>query len=132
MKHWKIVLVLLAIVLLSGYGGGIVGYRLAKERARRRSNPEAWNVIAMRVLESRLKLTPPQIEKVHAVMDANVVDLTAVREETIGKTNVILDRMIAQIDQELTPEQAVELLKLRAERKPVPLEMLNVEPRKKP
>ena len=132
MKHWKIVLLLLAIVLLSGYGGGIVGYRLAKERARRRSNPEAWNVIAMRVLESRLKLTPPQIEKVHAVMDANVVDLTAVREETIGKTNVILDRMIAQIDQELTPEQAVELLKLRAERKPVPLEMLNVEPRKKP
>ena len=132
MKHWKIVLVLLAIVLLSGYGGGIVGYRLAKERARRRSNPEAWNVIAMRVLESRLKLTPPQIEKVHAVMDANVVDLTAVREETIGKTNVILDRMIAQIDQELTPEQAVELLKLRAERKPVPLEMLNVEPRKMP
>ena len=132
MKHWKIVLLLLAIVLLSGYGGGIVGYRLAKERARRRSNPEAWNVIAMRVLESRLKLTPPQIEKVHAVMDANVVDLTAVREETIGKTNVILDRMIAQIDQELTPEQAVELLKLRAERKPVPLEMLNVEPRKMP
>ena len=132
MKHWKIVIALLAIVLLSGYGGGIVGYRFAKEQARRRSNPEAWNVIAMRLLESRLKLTPPQVEKVHAVMDANVVDLTAVREETIGKTNVILNRMIAQIDQELTPEQAAELLKLRTERKPVPLEMLNVESRKKP
>ena len=132
MKHWKIVIALLAIVLLSGYGGGIVGYRFAKEQARRRSNPEAWNVIAMRLLESRLKLTPSQVEKVHAVMDANVVDLTAVREETIGKTNVILNRMIAQIDQELTPEQAAELLKLRTERKPVPLEMLNVESRKKP
>ena len=132
MKHWKIVLALLAIVLLSGYGGGIVGYRIAREQARRRSNPEAWNVIAMRLLESRLKLTPSQVEKVHAVMDANVVDLTAVREETIGKTNVILNRMIAQIDQELTPAQAAELLKLRSERKPVPLEMLNVEPRKNP
>ena len=132
MKHWKIISALLAIVLLSGYGGGIVGFRLAKEQARRRSNPEAWNVIAMRVLESRLKLTPAQMEKVHAVMDANVVDLTAVREETVGKTNVILDRMIAQIEKELTPEQAVELLKLRNERKPVPLEMLYVEPRKHP
>ena len=132
MKHWKIVIALLAIVLLSGYGGGIVGYRFAKEQARRRSNPGAWNVIAMRLLESRLKLTPPQVEKVHAVMDANVVDLTAVREETIGKTNVILNRMIAQIEQELTPEQVAELLKLRTERKPVPLEMLNVESRKKP
>ena len=132
MKHWKIIAALLAIALFSAYGGGIVGYRVAKEQARRRSNPEAWNVIAMRLLESRLKLTPPQIEKVQAVMDAGVVDLTAVREETIAKTNPILDRMIAQIDNELTPAQAAELLKLRAEKKPVPLEMLNVEPRKKP
>ena len=132
MKYWKIILVLVVIALLSAYGGGIVGYRIAKEKARRRSNPEAWNVTAMRVLEDRLKLTPPQIEKVQAVMDANVVDLVAVRDETMVKTNAILDRMIAQIDAELTPQQAVELLKLRAEKKPAPLEMLYVEPRKQP
>ena len=132
MKHWKIILALLAIALLSAYGGGIVGYRVAKEEARRRSNPEAWNVTAMRVLERRLKLTPAQIEKVQAAVDAGVVDLTAVREGTIAKTNVILDRLIEQIDNELTPEQAVEMLKLRAERKPASLEMLNVEPRKHP
>ena len=132
MKHWKIILALLAIALLSAYGGGIVGYRVAKDQARRRSNPEAWNVTAMRVLESRLKLTPAQIGKVQAVVDAGVVDLIAVREETIAKTNPILDRMIAQIDGELTPAQAAELLKLRAERKPVSLDLLNVEPRKHP
>ena len=132
MKSWKIILVLVVIALLSGYGGGIVGYRIAKEKARRRSNPEAWNVTAMRVLEDRLKLAPAQIEKVQAVMDANVVDLVATREETMVKTNVILEKMVAQIEKELTPEQAVELLKLRTERKPVPLEMLNVEPRKQP
>ena len=132
MKYWKIILVLLAIALLSGYGGGIVGYRIAKEKARRRSNPEAWNVTAMRVLEDRLKLAPAQIEKVQAVMDANVVDLVATREETMVKTNAILEKMVAQIERELTPEQAVELLKLRTERKPVPLEMLYVEPRKQP
>jgi hypothetical protein len=86
----------------------------------------------MRVLESRLQLTPPQITKVQAVVDASVIDLTAVREETVEKATKILDRMIAQIDTELTPEQAVKLLKLRAEHKPVPLEMLNVEPRKQP
>ena len=132
MKHWKIILALLAIALLSAYGGGIVGYRVAKDQARRRSNPEAWNVTAMRVLESRLKLTPAQIGKVQAAVDAGVVDLIAVREETIAKTNPILDRMIAQIDGELTPAQAAELLKLRAERKPVSLDLLNVEPRKHP
>ena len=130
MKYWKIILALIAIAVLSGYGGGIVGYRIAKEKARRRSNPEAWNVTAMRVLEERLKLSLPQIEKVQGVMDANVVDLIATREETMAKTNVILERMVAQIEKELTPEQAAELLKLRSERKPVPLEMLYVEPRK--
>ena len=132
MRHWKIILALLAIGLLRGYGGGIVGYRIAKEKARRRSNPEAWNVTAMRVLEDRLKLTPPQIGKVQAVMDANVVDLVATREETIVKTNAILERMVAQVEKELTPVQAAELLKLRSERKAVPLEMLYVEPRKQP
>lgn len=132
MRHWKIILALLTIALLSGYGGGIVGYRIAKEKARRRSNPEAWNVSAMRVLEDRLKLTPPQIGKVQAVMDANVVDLVTTREETIVKTNAILERMVAQVEKELTPEQAAELLKLRSERKAVPLEMLYVEPRKQP
>lgn len=130
MKYWKIILALIAIAVLSGYGGGIVGYRIAKEKARRRSNPEAWNVTAMRALEERLKLSPPQIEKVQGVMDANVVDLIATREETMVKTNVILERMVAQIEKELTPEQAAELLKLRSERRPVPLEMLYVEPRK--
>lgn len=130
MKYWKIILALIAIAVLSGYGGGIVGYRIAKEKARRRSNPEAWNVTAMRVLEERLKLSPEQVGKVQGVMDANVVDLIATREETMAKTNVILERMVAQIEKELTPEQAAELLKLRSERKPVPLEMLYVEPRK--
>lgn len=130
MKYWKIILALIAIAVLSGYGGGIVGYRIAKEKVRRRSNPEAWNVTAMRVLEERLKLSPEQVGKVQGVMDANVVDLIATREETMAKTNVILERMVAQIEKELTPEQAAELLKLRSERKPVPLEMLYVEPRK--
>ena len=130
MKYWKIILALIAIAVLSGYGGGIVGYRIAKEKARRRSNPEAGNVTAMRVLEERLKLSPEQVGKVQGVMDANVVDLIATREETMAKTNVILERMVAQIEKELTPEQAAELLKLRSERKPVPLEMLYVEPRK--
>ena len=132
MRYWKIIVALVMIALLSGYGGGIVGYRVAKEKARRRSNPEAWNVTAMRVLEDRLKLTPAQVGKVQAVMDANVVDLVATREETMVKTNVILERMVAQIEKELTPEQAAELLKLRSERKAAPLEMLYVEPRKQP
>ncbi len=132
MKYWKIIMALVMIALLSGYGGGIVGYRIAKEKARRRSNPEAWNVTAMRVLEGRLKLTPAQLGKVQAVMDANVVDLVATRDETMVKTNAILERMVAQIEKELTPEQAAELLKLRSERKAAPLEMLYVEPRKKP
>ncbi len=128
MRHWKIILVLFAIVLLSGVGGGFVGYRVAKEEARRRSNPEAWNITAMRVLERRLKLTSPQLEKVQAIIDAGVVHFKGTRDDTVAKTNRVLDRMIADIEKELTPEQSAEFTKLVAERKPSTLEVLNVEP----
>jgi Spy/CpxP family protein refolding chaperone len=129
MKPWKITLILLAIVLLSGLGGGLVGNRLAREQARRRSNPEAWNVSAMRTLEKRLRLTPEQVEKVQALLDARVVELRATREETMTKTNRILDQLIAEIDKVLTPEQVAEFTKLHTQRKRG-LEVLNVEPRK--
>ena len=131
-RHWRIILVLLVLVLLSGVGGGFVGFRLARDQARRRSNPEMWNVAAMRTLERRLNLTPPQKERIQAVMDSHMDELREIRRETVAKTDATLDVMVAEIKREITPEQDAELQKLLAERKPASIEMLYIEPRKKP
>ena len=126
--RWKIVLVLLALVLVSGFAGALVGARIARQKAWRRSHPEAWNVSAMHTLEHRLKLTPPQKEKVQAILDGGVVELKTVRVETIAKANVVIERMIAEVDRELTPEQRTEFEKIKSERDEVDLDVLKAEP----
>ena len=131
-SRWKIVLVLLALVLVSGVVGALIGARIARDKARRRSHPEAWNVSAMRSLELRLHLTPAQKEKAQAILDSGVVELKSVRIETIAKADVVVARMIAELDRELTPEQRVEFAKLKDERDETDLDMLKVEPRATP
>lgn len=125
--RWKIIVVLVVLVLVSGYTGGLIGARIQRQKAWRRSHPEAWNVSAMKTLERRLKLTPEQKEKVQAILDGGVVELKAVRVETIAKADAVIDRMIVEADRELTPEQRIEFAKIKREE--TNLDVLKVEPR---
>ena len=127
----KIAALLLAIVLVSGFVGYYCGYHVARARARARSNPDAWNESAMRGIERHLKLAPPQRQKIQAIIDGGVVELKSIRLETVEKTDSILDRLIGEIDRELTPDQQAEFAKLKKNRSPATLEMLKVEPRKR-
>ncbi len=128
---WKIAALLTAIIAISGFAGFYGGYQIAKSKARARSNPDAWNESAMRSLERHLKPTNPQRQKIQALIDGGVVELKSVRLETMEKTNAVLDRVIAEIDHELTPAQQAEFAKLKKNRSPATLEMLKVEPRKR-
>lgn len=128
---WKIAALLAAIVLLSGFTGYYFGFQVAKAKARARSNPDTWNVSAMKTLERKLKLTPAQHEKVQAILDGGVDELRGIRIDTIAKSNRVLERLIAEVSQELTPEQRVEFAKLKAERIQTNLDMLKVEPRQR-
>ena len=128
---WKIAALLAAIVLVSGFTGYYFGFHVAKARARARSNPETWNVSAMKTLERKLKLTPAQHDKVQAILDGGVDELRGIRIDTIAKSNRVLERLIAAVGAELTAEQREEFAKLKAERMQANLDMLKVEPRKR-
>jgi hypothetical protein len=129
--RWKITAILIAIVFASGLAGGFGGFQLAKAKYRKRSNPEDWNVAAMRSLENGLHLTPEQRVKMQAILDGGVEEFKTIRIDTIAKSNEVLERMILAVDKELTPEQRVEFDKFRAKRVQANLDMLKVEPRKK-
>ncbi len=129
--RWKITLILVALVLVSGAAGGFVGYHYARAIFRKRSNPEDWNVRAMRALDSGLHLTPEQHGRIQTIIDGGVEEFKGIRVETIDKSNRILERMIAEVDRELTPEQRVEFDKFKERRVQANLDMLKVEPRKK-
>ncbi len=128
---WKIVLVLLGIILVSAVAGGIIGAKLAEHALKKRHAPEMWNQSVMRTLQHRLKLTPPQAQKVQAIIDGGVEEMKVIRQDTIQRTDVVIERMISDIDRELTPEQSAELKKLKAQRAATTIDLLNVEPRKK-
>lgn len=128
---WKITVLLAAIVFVSGFVGYYFGFQVARARYRARSNPDTWNVSAMNTLDRKLKLTPAQHERAQAILDGGVEDLRRIRIDTIEKSNRVLERLIADVGKELTPEQSEEFAKLKADRIHASLDMLKVEPRKK-
>ena len=56
-------------------------------------------------LESRLKLTPAQVQKIGPIIDKLGEDMKSVQVETIQRLGKLLDTANAQIATELTPEQ---------------------------
>jgi Spy/CpxP family protein refolding chaperone len=127
--RWKITALLLIVVLLSTAGGVALGRCWMKAEYHRRAKPQAWNIEAMRTMERKLDLTPEQREHVQQILDAGVLELIDVRTETLAKTDVVIDRMVVQIEPLLTSEQRAAFLKLREERAKPSLEMLFVKPR---
>jgi hypothetical protein len=110
---WKIVLMLLGIVLVSAGAGGIVGAKLMQHALKRKHTPETWNQSVMHVLQRNLKLTPEQAPKVQRIIDGGVEEMKRIRLETISKTDSVIDRLVSEVDRELTPEQQEELQKLK-------------------
>lgn len=128
---WAISLSLVGIVLVSMLAGGVLGAKIAECVIKQRYTPEAWNQKAMRTLKQRLKLTPEQDLKMQRIMDDGIEEMKGIRRETIAKTDAVVERMVAELEQEIAPEQRVEFQKLRKQRGATTLDMLKVEPRKK-
>ena len=126
---WKITLVLLGIVLVSFAAGGFLGAKLTERALKRRHAPEMWNQTVMRALQQHLKLTPEQAQKVQAIIDNGVDEMKGIRLDTIARTDAVFEKMIVQIEKELTPEQDAELQKLKQARMATTIDMLKVEPR---
>jgi uncharacterized membrane protein len=125
----KIILLLIALMIISGLAGTCIGIRLGKAQARKRSVPAVWNVEAMKTLQRKLDLTPEQASKVQAVLDSGVEELRTVRADTLSRTDKIIERLAGEIEPVLTDEQRPVFRKLVEERVQASLEMLNVVPR---
>jgi hypothetical protein len=124
-----IILLLIALMIISGLAGTCIGIRIGKDRVRKRSVPEAWNVEAMKSLQRKLDLTPEQAAKVQAVLDSGVDELRGVRTDTLARTDKIINRLVGEIEPLITEEQRPLFHKLVEERAQASLEMLNIVPR---
>jgi hypothetical protein len=121
---------LLAIIVLSGFAGGLIGHRAARRQIEKRNDPESWNEHVARVFERTVKPTPEQGVKIQVHLDQAVRALQAIRLETIERSTNVIGRLVAEVDRELTPDQrrAFETMKPRPGE--LTLDVLKVNPPK--
>lgn len=131
LRHWKIILVMVSIVLVSAIAGAKFGYEKGKRYMRNRNKPDNWNERVMRGLESDLKLNAEQKQKVQVLLDNAVEELNGVRVQTIAKTTDVVRKLVDDVDNELTPEQKAKFSKMKPKDSDMSLDILKVEPRKK-
>lgn len=131
LRHWKIIVCLLAIVAVSGLAGAKFGYQKAKRDMRAKHNPEQWNERAMQAIDAKLQLAPKQRQKIQTLIDEAVDEMKVVQGETVGRTTEIINKLVADLDEELTTEQKEEFAKMKPKESDVTIDLLKVQPRKK-
>lgn len=132
-RRYLVVFVCLAgLVLGSLYVGARLGYETARKRYRQNSNPEAWNVQAMRALERELELSEEQRGRVQAHLDTTVTRLQAIREQTVEQSDRIVGDLFAAVDEELDPRQQVRFRELVKDRVRIANQIRRLEQIEKP
>jgi hypothetical protein len=113
----------LAVVFLSGLIVGAYGYRFITNnpvtaRANRTGRPseEEFRKQYLQEMETRLKLTPDQIQKLNVLMDQTRARFHESRQKHNDEMKVIRDEQTNKVRAMLTSEQLPEYEKLRAER----------------
>lgn len=104
-NSWKIIVCLLALILVSGAAGTLVGRRWARADMARRDNPETWNEAALRTFERTVKPTAEQRPQIEASLAAAIEELKAIRADTILRSSNVIWRLVAEVERRLTPEQ---------------------------
>ncbi len=129
LRSWKTGLCLLGIILATALSGGLIGHRLARRQFDARNNPDNWNEHVSREFDRRVKPSPDQSVLIQAHLDRAVRELQDIRRETISRSASVIDRLIADVDQELTPEQRVAFEAMKPGPSDMTLDLLNVKPK---
>jgi hypothetical protein len=129
LRHWKILLGLLGLVLVSGLTGGLIGRRAARQQLEARNDPATWNEHVSREFDRLVKPTPEQEPRLQAHLDQAVRELQTIRGETIARSTNVIWHLVAEIEQELTPEQRRAFEAMKPTASDLSLDVLNVKPR---
>jgi hypothetical protein len=129
LRRYSLIIVSLAgLVLVSGLAGGLLGHRVARCRFEARNNLENWNEHVAQEFERVVKPTPEQATKIQAHLDRAIHDLTIIRSQTIVLTTNVIWRLVADVDQELTPDQRKAFEVMKPKPADVSIDMLKVGP----
>ncbi|MEW6304913.1 MAG: hypothetical protein AB1705_15675 [Verrucomicrobiota bacterium] len=115
LRHWKIVLILVAIFAAGGVTGSVLTLRGVKSAVNKGALTDAWARGALKVYTTRLQLTPEQAHKLQPVFDQAGKDLKGVRQRAMMDALSVLRVMNEQVEPELQPEQKERLQQMKEE-----------------
>lgn len=115
--RFKILFLLSLLVLISAGAGFFFGFAVSSSINRKKENPVFWKQAAMKHLQ-KLKPTDEQRKKFEARTNSAVDELTHLRKEAIKDVWEIVERAVADLDKELTPEQRETFIKIKPKAPP--------------
>ena len=120
MKRWNPpIAVYLFLVFVSGGVVGALAYRMyspPSARSAQRPNPDAWRRQYLQEMQTRVNLTPDQLQKMNVIMDATDANFTQIHEKHHQEIETIKEEHRAKVRAILTPEQLPKYEQLRVER----------------
>ncbi len=111
-----------AYLLLVFAGGGVVGvfadrlYTVKSVRADVRPTPDEYRKRYVAELKSRLKLDPPQVDKLNAILESTQQSMHALHEREKPEMTAIHQEQVDKVHSILNEKQIVEYEKMRDER----------------
>ncbi len=115
-KSWKVILAFAGVFLAGGICGGLVARRVEKFYRPGGKPPVAqafWPQVIHR-LDEKLSLTPEQKEKIRPIVQRTQAEVQKLRRDHFAGVSHAMERMHAEIDVLLTPEQRIKLEELRS------------------
>lgn len=125
-RTWKTALLLIGVVTASALSGALLGHRIARRELESRNNPETWNKHVSREFDRIVKPTPEQAAKIQTRLDGAVQQLQEIRRDTIARSTNVIWKLIADVEQELTPEQRQAFETMKPKQAEVGLEVLHL------
>lgn len=118
--NWKIILGLVAIFALGAASGSLITARLQPAPGPLKTiepPEEKWRALTLADYETRLALTPEQVERLKPLFGLTGRKLATLRANTAERAAGLIHQMNADVMPELTPDQRVKLKQLLEERR---------------
>jgi Spy/CpxP family protein refolding chaperone len=105
LRYWKVVLGLILVFVAGAVSGAVATRHLLARGLSKALNFEHWKAGTMEVLQDKLKLSPPQHQKIEQLVDERGHEIRATFATTFQQCGHTMVQLQHQIDQELTPQQ---------------------------
>jgi Spy/CpxP family protein refolding chaperone len=114
---WKLGLYVLAIFLAGGGTGAFITWRACQGRAATPLSPAEIGARLRAQFQSRLDLTPEQVNKINPLIDQAMRQVEAIRSETASHVFANVSNLHEQVLLVLTPDQKAKFEQLERERR---------------